>query len=331
MINLNRIIGIRKYRIRLPPEDLIKEIENFLCPKHLIPGCKKWNISYQKETQYFEFTLNYEFQWIIRMIKDWDSKVDIKKMQKEFYKNMPDNIDYCRLNLRYNIPHQLRGLIIKINDFGCICQAECIPMLYEKISLGIISLEELSEFQVQDSQRESLNFLDRVFIGGLGAEQIQEAPLISHRLEILVNNTNKREITERIDSLLDDATGEVLICGWIGTHFIPKLKEIKSKGVNIRFITHKPQEAKGQPWRGDIEKAYGELCGEFGLENICIDPSMHGRMIIVDNKAIIGSMDLNSYSLTGAHTEFAIYTEEPEIVRRLRTQFNAKFKPLKEN
>ena len=53
--------------------------------------------------------------------------------------------------------------------------------------------------------------------------------------------------------------------------------------------------------------------------------SIEGRARIVDNKAIIGSIDLDSYSLTGPRIEFAVYTEDVEIVRKLRSYFKQKF------
>ena len=124
------------------------------------------------------------------------------------------------------------------------------------------------------------------------------------------------------------AENDVIIIG-AGPAGLMAGKELASKGVKTRFITHQPSEAKNQPWRNEIDQAFQKLCSEIGKENICTDPSMHGRIVIVDNKALIGSMDLNAYSLTGAHTEFAIYTEDPDIIRKLRRIFNSKFKPLK--
>lgn len=331
MFDLNRIIAKKSYRVTMPPEAVFEEIEKYLCPIEISEGCKEWSCILRRGVRSRTFTLDLGYKFITQYMKIDSTKEERRELHKKFFENLDNNIDIIYSSLRNNIIDELKIIVSDINELGCTCQVECTPILYTKISKQILSMEDVSEFQIQDAHREGLSFLDEVFIGGLEAKPIKEAHMISHRLEILVNNTNNREITERIDSLLDDATGEVLICGWIGTHFIPKLKEIKSKGVNIRFITHKPKEAKTQPWKSEIEEAYGELCTDIGLESICIDPSMHGRMVIVDNKALIGSMDLSSYSLTGTHTEFAIYTEEPEIVRRLRRQFNAKFEPLKTN
>ena len=327
--DLNRIIARKRYRVNLPPEEMFDKIEEFLCPSPLLPDCKEWYIDIEGD-RYRRFVLNPAYSFIASHSKLNSTFEERRKLLKNFLKNAEKIADEFLENLRSNIPYQLDIMVLKVNEFGCICQAECRPVLYMKLSKGMISMSDVTEFQIQDASIESSNFLDQVFIGGLGAEPVQEAPKITHKSEFLVNNANTREITERIESLLDEATGEVLICGWIGTYFIPKLIELKNKGVTIRFITHKPQEARNQPWRGEIEEAFKKLCSHIGLENICIDPTMHGRMIIVDNKALIGSMDLNAYSLTGPHTEFAIYTDDPEIVRKLRNLFYTKFKPLKE-
>jgi phosphatidylserine/phosphatidylglycerophosphate/cardiolipin synthase-like enzyme len=81
--------------------------------------------------------------------------------------------------------------------------------------------------------------------------------------------------------------------------------------------------------RKEKEKAFAELLAFIGKESISTKSEFHGRAIIVDNKAIIGSMDIDSYSLTGARIEFAVYTEDPEVVRKLRNYFNQTFSPLK--
>ena len=61
-----------------------------------------------------------------------------------------------------------------------------------------------------------------------------------------------------------------------------------------------------------------------------MSPECHLRVLLVDNKALVGSMDFNAISLTGTHREFAIYTEIPEIVRSIRNYFDQIFTPLSE-
>jgi phosphatidylserine/phosphatidylglycerophosphate/cardiolipin synthase-like enzyme len=117
--------------------------------------------------------------------------------------------------------------------------------------------------------------------------------------------------------------------GWVGTDCLPKFKELKTAGITIRAVTHNPNERKA-PVDPDIQKSYSELVDILGLENVSVNRLLHGRALIVDNKALIGSMDLNSDSLSGEHIEFAIYTEDVDVVRSLRAYFEKMFKPLKE-
>lgn len=327
-LDLNRLIGIKKYRVGLSLSEVFEEIEKFLCQEELLPGYRQWDVT-SVGTRYRAFERSLMWTFIASKMKVHPTRKEIKQLEKEFDEDVPGHSDEILDGYRHELPYEMYVLILDVDDLGCVCQAECRSALYEKLCKQHITLDAVSDFQISRSYLESLSFLDKVFIGVLGAKPILDIPVKSPDIELLMNDTQQREITELIDSLLDKATGEVLICGWIGTHFIPKLRELENEGIKIRFITHQPSEAKNQPWRSEINQAFKKLCSHIGKENICTDPNMHGRIIIIDNKALIGSMDLNAYSLTGAHTEFAIYTEQPKIVRRLRNVFNSKFKPLK--
>jgi phosphatidylserine/phosphatidylglycerophosphate/cardiolipin synthase-like enzyme len=129
--------------------------------------------------------------------------------------------------------------------------------------------------------------------------------------------------------MLANATTCILFIGWFGTECIPKLKELKDAGLTIKAITHKPGERKG-PAPEEIQKGYAELATLLGLDNLSVNPLVHGRAIVVDNKALAGSMDLNAFSLRGEHAEFAVYTEDPFTVRSLKAYFDKVFKPLNE-
>ena len=128
--------------------------------------------------------------------------------------------------------------------------------------------------------------------------------------------------------MLNEATSEVLFCGWVGTFLLPELRAIKEKGVNIRVITHQSSELKGKPGKQDVERAFSELISIIGKDHISRRPECHCRVLVVDNKALIGSMDLNSISLTGTHREIALYTEDPDIVRTIRKYLKKFFSPL---
>lgn len=221
-------------------------------------------------------------------------------------------------------PAQIMYIVLEERMDGCIVKAICKPMLFFKI-VRHISYEE-SDFQNVHIQCEE--FLDHIFIGGLGAKEIPEKAEVN-RWELLINDVNNRQITDRVYEMLRDATTHVLLMGWVGTDCLPKLKELKNAKVAIRSITHKPSESKS-PVPADIQKGYAELIDLIGLSNVSANSLLHGRALLVDNKALIGSMDFNSHSLSGEHIEFAIYTEDVHTVRSLRSYFENMFKPLKE-
>jgi len=222
------------------------------------------------------------------------------------------------------IPAELMYIVLEESVAGCIVKAVCKPMLYFKIIKHIPH----EESDLQNVRIESEEFLDHIFVGGLGAKEISEKVEVS-RFELLINDVNNRQITERIYEMLRDATTCVLLMGWVGTDCLPKFKELKTAGITIRAVTHNPSERKA-PVDPDIQKSYSELVDILGLENVSVNRSLHGRALIVDNKALIGSMDLNSDSLSGEHIEFAVYTEDVDVVRSLRAYFEKMFKPLKE-
>lgn len=201
--------------------------------------------------------------------------------------------------------------------------------LYAKLNAWI--LKEVTEFEIQDAYLQCKRFVKSIFEGGLSATLVKEErrEALTPTAQLLINDQHSHQILARMEKMLDEATGEVLLCGWIGT-LLPKLKEINKKGVNIRVITHKAKELKGQPGHQDVQRALRELVSMIGKDNISIRPECHCRVVVVDNKALIGSMDMNAISLTGSHREIAIYTEDTEIVRNLRKYFNEIFSPLEE-
>jgi hypothetical protein len=327
-MDFNRLIARRKYRVHLKPSKLFKKLEKFLCTDELFPSCTTWLVE-EKEKGFIEFAINMEWQWLIERLQPPIEDAALEKLEKEFAKDVFGCCDETLGKLRDDLPIYLHVMILEKDESMCICQVECRSALYKKLSKKFVNLEDVTDFQFINSFNESLVFLDKLFIGVLEGKPIQDSIEKLPDVELLINNSQQRQITDKISSLLRKATSEILICGWIGTHFLPTLNELADEGITVRFITHQPSEAKNQPWRSEINEAFEKLCSKIGKENVCTDPKIHGRMIIIDNKALVGSMDLNSSSLTGPHTEFAIYTERPEIIRSLRKTFYSKFKPLK--
>jgi phosphatidylserine/phosphatidylglycerophosphate/cardiolipin synthase-like enzyme len=252
------------------------------------------------------------------------SEENVAAKEKEFDANVFVNIKAIMEALVGNKAVEVTYIVKEERADGCKIETTCKPLVYLRVVRGFEHLES----EEQDAKVRCEEFLDEIFIGGLEGKEIQEVKEVS-RWELLINNTHVRQITERIYEMLSKATTCVLFFGWFGTEFVPKFKELKDAGLTIRAITHKPSERKA-PVPEELQKGYTELIGLLGLNNVSINPLVHGRAMIVDNKALVGSMDLNAFSVSGEHIEFAIYTEDPSAVRSLRAYFEKIFKPLKE-
>jgi len=253
----------------------------------------------------------------------------IEEKSEEYKNKLPDIHIKILSRLRGNIPFKLIVSNIRPEEEGCTCNVKCFPVLYEKLSLRRIGANKVDEFDVQDAIVTCGIFVEDIFTG-LSATLISEKRKESLKpsAQLLINDQVSRQILDKIAEMLDQATAEVLLCGWIGTLLLPKLKEMKQKGVSIQVVTHKAKELKGKPGHQDVQRAFRELVSILGKDNISINPECHCRFVVVDNKALIGSMDLNAISLTGSHRELAIFTEDPEIVRNVRNYFNGIFSAL---
>ncbi len=321
----------RKYHIDFSVSELFKRVNKILNPTNRYNGTFRWQLL-DKGDNYRLYTLNPKWHFLINSMVDLNDITKIKSDQKKYddfsMQKLTTYLHDFLASLRYNVPFCLRLMIINSTGSDAVIIAECFSVMYEMIDRNIAKPKDFQDFEKVTCKYECEKFLDRIFLSERNGKIIIEKNNQKFEDKLFVNN-GCREITPLIDSLLTNATGEILICGWIGTQFIPQMIKLINDGIKIRLITHQPSEAKNQPWRSEIQKAFQQLCDNLGKENICVDPTMHGRILIVDNKAIVGSMDLTSASLIGPHTEFAIYTERPEIVKRLRRIFNFTFKPMK--
>lgn len=228
-----------------------------------------------------------------KMIKKVSEEFDALPRQKAYFSEVerifPDR------------PFEIYVPIKKIEENKCLCKVECLPMFYEK--LRILEDVKTNDFEVQNAYLTCRRFLETIFEGGLSATLVTEErkkPL-EPSTQLLINDQTSHGILSKIEKVLDEATSEVLFCGWVGTFLLPKLKEIKEKGLDIRIITHQSSELKGKPGKQDVERTFSELISMVGEDHISIRPECHCRVLVVDNKALIGSMDFNATSLTGTH------------------------------
>jgi len=320
-VDLRKLIAKKSYLVAIKASEICEKLLSELnTPSNF------WKVE-SKHLKSATFSLDYKENYAVGSVA-YEGKplieMNLALKRAEYDSDTLKCHTFVLQNMLNEMPAELMYIVLEESVAGCIVKAICKPMLYFKIVKHIPYLES----DIQNVRIQGEEFLDHIFVGGLGAKEISEKMEVS-RCELLINDVNNRQITERIYEMLRDATTCVLLMGWVGTDCLPKFKELKTAGITIRAVTHNPSERKA-PADPDIQKSYSELVNIIGLENVSVNRSLHGRALIVDNKALIGSMDLNSDSLSGEHIEFAVYTEDVDVVRSLRAYFEKMFKPLKE-
>jgi len=329
-IDLERLVVRQSYLIPIKEDQISKAVLQEL-DKCGFPysSIHLWFIKEEHE-HCFTFSENVLWRYLdYKGISRTDIKA-CKSIVKEFEENSRKLTDLVLKWIFGNIPIQIHLMVKNSQDNNCEVELECIPYLYQQ--LHVFENTKVTDFDIQDAYLTCKRFLRDIFVGGLNATLISEKERILTKIntEFLLNDVNSRQITEKLDELLENATTEILVFGWIGTILLDKLRKIKTNGVEMKVITGNIKTIRQDPMRKEKELAINELINIIGKDHISIKADFHGRAIIIDNKALIGSMDLDSYSLTGTRIEFAMYTEDPEIVRCLRNYFNQIFTPWKE-
>ncbi len=327
MINLEDIIAVKRYHVPYPPDGLFEALDESINDYEIVSNCTEWKCISQGANS-AQYVINYEYAYIFRNAQLNTTEDVIESLSEEFRKDSHNKSEEALLSLANSSPDEMRVLILNTNELESECRVICHPILYTKLRKSYLNENDIRDIDMKISKYNCSLYLDELFIGKLNGTIIEEILKKRFEYKLLINDSNRREITDEIDKLLDSATTEISICGWMGTHYLPKLTQLKNQGVRIRFVTRRPSEARGQSWKSEIEEARKNIISNFGLETLSDAHNVHGRTLIVDNKALIGSLDMNSASLTGAHTEFAILTDDPEMVRRMRGVFNSKFQPL---
>ena len=334
-IDLDRLVIRQTYFIPVKGSELMPAIMGELnAGEQTIEGLHRWVLE-EVHKRSFRFTHHFKYSYVSDetwgMNPETTEYKEKVKQKIEDFDNKGMEAFFAELKRLFShVPAKIDVRVLNEETVGCQCKVRCIPMLYEK--LRYLRNFETNDFQIQNAYLESKRFLEVVFESGLSATLIVEerkSPPQS-ATEFLTNDQASRQILMKIEEMLDQATGEVLICGWIGTILLPKLKEITQKGIDVRIITHKSNELRGKPGSQDVQRAHKELVSLLGKDHISVRPECHFRVLVVDNEALVGSMDFNATSLTGTHREFAIYLEIPEIVRSIRNYFNQIFTPLSE-
>lgn len=329
-IDLERLRVRQTYFVPTKREKLttviVEELEKFESGKGFYSIARPWFVTEHDKS--ITFQLNYRFVHLI--YKGKRDLSEAKKILDAYDQKLPESFFRTIEERRSCTPDMIYVDVTRSEETGCEIEVECLPNLYRRFSQ--IHKTEIEEHLIQDAYISCKRFLRTVFVGGLSGTAISEKKITIPRpqLEFLINDVSTRQITEKVSEMLNGATGEVLIFGWMGTILLKKLQELKHKGIEVKLVTGLIKGIKQDVMRKEKEKAMKELISMVGKDNISLMPEFHGRAVVVDNKALIGSMDLDSYSLTGTRIEFATYTEDPEIVRSLRNYFKRTFVPWNE-
>jgi len=331
-IELDKLIVRQTYLIPVDSSELANRIfMELISFTPEINGLYSWGLVEAHKSS-FHFQCNTKYAFLYAQV--WGKKLTTQKMKKmieEKERELERLGDKAAAFLLSGIvsthPFDIYVLVINREKNTCTCKVECLPALYEKLRL--LSVKP-TDFEIQAAFLSCRRLLESIFQSGLSATLLSEERKEQLRpvAQLLINDQHSRQIFDKIEEMFEHATGEILVCGWIGTLFISLLKKMKEKGISIRVVTHKAAQLKGQIGHQDIQRAYSELIPTIGKDHISIRPECHFRAVIVDDEALIGSMDLNAVSLTGTNRELAIFTDDPEIVRNLRDYFNRISSPL---
>lgn len=331
-IDLELLRAIQDYFVPIRRKDLgemiLKELSK---SRHPFQGLKAWNI--EEHGNSLHFMMDHVYMYVIGRVKQGGADIgkEVENLVRETEKMKGMRLIEMSMEFaRRSMPSDIYVGVRKCEENGCEVEVECLPILYRRISQ--LAERDVDNCELQDAYISCERFIKTIFLGGLSGTPLSEKKTAFQKdsTTVLINDVSNRQITEKLEDMLDNATGEILIFGYMGTIFLNRLRELKQKGVKIKLITGNIRAIRQDEMRKEKEKAIEELVSIIGKGNISSKSDFHGRAITIDNKALVGSMDLDSYSRTGARTEFAIYTENPEIVRTLRIYFERVFKPLKE-
>lgn len=219
-------------------------------------------------------------------------------------------------------------MLIQLSQYGYDLEARCIPWLVEKVG-ALMSAADIDQTQVELGFFECAGFLDAVFVGGMGCDRmLSPRPFRSkpstHDITVNISKT-RTQLSERLLESIRHATKEILIVGWLGRFIIPDLKRCVDRGVEVRVVTHRPQEAEGTIGSKDKSEAFSELKQFITADNVRLLPSCHARMVVIDERiAFVGSMDLDSQAL-GERDEAAVVSDDDEVMGRARQFFEELF------
>lgn len=239
-IDLERLRVRQSFFVPIKKEKLAQLIHHELLGNPKLGGklhviTKPWTMEMHGDL--ISFHKSYRYSYILLRLSGLPTLKEVEKISKEFGKNRAGKYLETVECIRGNSPDDIFVNIMRSEERGCEIEVECLPVLYRKISLG--KIERVEEHQIQDAYINCERFLRTIFVGGLSGTMISKEKLLIQKSEMqfLINDVSIRRITGKINEMLSDATGEVLIFGWMGTILLKKLRELKHKGIEIKLIT----------------------------------------------------------------------------------------------
>lgn len=207
--------------------------------------------------------------------------------------------------------------------------ARCQPTLVEQAHRRLITKKGTSEVTLDLAFEEVCRFLDSVFIGGMNCDRILSPRSLrsgksTHTVLVNVSKT-RTQLTDVLLESLKRASKEILVVGWVGSYILPLLKSCVERGVDLKIITHKPEQAEGSRGGRDKATTFAEMPKFLRADSVRILPSCHARMIIVDEAtAFVGSMDLDSEALA-ERDETAIMSNDMAVIGDAKAAFQEFF------
>lgn len=289
-------------------------------------------------SSYDKFSNNYpEFEYAITA--DIDMLLHLKRVGKFYLKEIKQYetsgmmsasiVDYVMTTMSDYEVDQIHMVVEYSQQYSCYeITATSKPLLITKFDLTD-GKHKFETIQIDLAFMECAKILNDIFIGSMGCRRLVEPhpKRVRPNIHNILFNLSKTRtpLTDRIKEALKGATKDILISGWIGRAIIPDLKKCRELGVDIKIVTHRPQEAEGTKGSSDKREAFEELQKFVDLENVRILHSCHARMVIVDEQIVfVGSMDLDSASLS-ERDEAAIMSEDIDIIARSRYLFQELF------
>jgi len=204
--------------------------------------------------------------------------------------------------------------------------AECRPAMHLKVAHNIQSDFEVSS--LKEAQEACSQFMNKILVEALGARVVRspepESLSKSEETVVIRDTLSKLQINEKIRNLVSNADRKILVAGWVDRELVKNLRATKGKrkSLGIRVIAQDPR-GRGETAKHDFER----LVKNLGAASIRVNPRFSDRFIVCDDMCIIGSPSLTPTAQAGY--ESAIYTNDPNAVKELETQFEEIWKDEK--